>query len=170
MSTRIPLEDLHEASKALKKLYSLRVPNGEAIAARMPLGYSQSLVVRLVGNINDQPSRIPQNDIGYGQFCVSESKDERYQFELSSGLAGHQLSINPTEKHMAMSFKGAKFRKIKAKNIDDLIAKFDKYLMRFLTMVLDEVEAQNVYRQERYDSKYFQFNMSPLKQLLKEEN
>lgn len=154
---------LKKSAEVLAKHYTKRVPNGFTNVRKASLGHTQFISVGLIGDLADCSHAIRDNDIGIGSFTLG--MNTKGDYELTKGLRGHTLSCIPEIKYHAMSLRSVPFRKIKAKTLNDLIKKFDKYLMRYLDFTLERVEANDIYCQSNYDTKYFNFNTQPLKEL-----
>lgn len=145
--------DKKQAVHFLQMHYDVVFPYGYSNISKGVLGDDMFMTIGLIENQMDCSSNIRMNDIGLGRFRVTIEGDNYVLERLQ-----HALTCNPTDKYCALSLQRINYRKIKAKNIDDLVKKFDKYLTKWVNFVNEKVEAKEVYNQEKYDIKYFMFN------------
>lgn len=138
-------EMLKDIETSFKSLF----PNGW-ITTRSNWGmYKDACIIHcgLISNINDQSSRIIDNDPMYHSFILhSDSKG------FSSEVLRAGISVNPKEKYLAMSTVKTKWRKYRG-DADKTYAAFDKFFKR-LRVLLDE-NADDIYGRSRYPDKYF---------------
>lgn len=141
------------ACNFLQMHYDVRCPNGYSKMSKGVLGDDYFLSIGLIENLDDCSHRIRMNDIGTGRFKITQDEKGLILERLE-----HTLSCNPIDKYCAMSLQKIPFRKIRAKNHHELVEKFDKYLTKWFLFVNEKVEKNEIYNQEKYNVKYFQFN------------
>ena len=147
------MENVKLAVNALQSRYDNRVPNGYSRTVNSALGGCMYLSVGLIKELSDCSHSIRDNDIGKGSFKVYFD-GEHYFIEKMS----HTLTCIKLVEYHALSLRRIPFRKIKAKNIDDLVGKFDKYLSKWIEFIIERKDCNDIYRQAEYNEKYFIFN------------
>lgn len=146
------MTEVEKALQALKVSYLGLVPNGYSRTYfNLSFGIG-SLAIGLIAEERDCPSRIRENDKGHGKFGVRFENDE---YVIVKHF--HMLTVNPKIKHHALGYEKVSFRKIKAKDIESLVAKFEKYISRFLEMARKEIAENNIYNQKDVKEIYLTF-------------
>lgn len=99
----------------------------------------------------DYISNIFENDPIYHLITINKLDNEKWK---SKALAS-KIAINPTNEHHAMGFKNTRFRSSTC-SLENMYRKLSLYLLRLELLVKEEAEKNNIYKQERYDKKYFE--------------
>lgn len=147
-------DKIKQAAHFLEMHYDVVFPNGfSRVSNNFMGGENAFFTFGLIDNQQDCSSNIRDNDIGFGKFSLRIENDM-----LVLERSFHALTCLPTDKYCALSHQKVSYRKIKAKNYDELVTKFDKYLTKFVSLVNEKKAANEIYNQKNYDERYFEFN------------
>ena len=144
---------LKQAAHFLEMHYDVKFPNGFSKYSISSYSGTVFFTIGLIENQRDCSNNIRDNDIGFGKFKLYIDNNNLVLEKMF-----HALTCVPTEKYRALSHQKVPYRKIKAKDYNDLVVKFDKYLTKFSVLLSEKKEANEIYNQSKYNVRYFEFN------------
>ena len=144
-------------NKAITVSFAKYFPNGFVSSGKLPLGGGTHFTVGMIGKIEDQASKIRDNDPLTIRFAIEalpfEGNTELGDSKIAVEFNGSTLCVKPTSPHKAMDRVKIPCRRILNTPEKALVA-LDKYFAKVHEVVKAEAAASNIYRQEEIKAEY----------------
>ena len=148
-------QELQNVLDKMQAIYLKHIPNGHCFAKSRqiigsPFGHFS---VGMIEELDDCPHKIRDNDKSYGMYSL-----EIINSEFILEKVYHRISEIPRQQYNAMHLEPVKFRKMKDKDLNKFLAKFEKHIVAFKAQLKDAIENNRLYEQKSVKEIYLKLD------------
>jgi hypothetical protein len=147
-------DELQNALDKMSEIYLKHIPNGYSnMQVRQFIGVFGSVSVGMIKELDDCPNRIRDNDKAKGHYTLYLRNGE-YSIEKNS----HTISEVARLKYCAMHLEKVPFRKIVDKDLNKLLAKWEKHISKFKDQLKGIIAENKIYQQNNVKEIYLKLD------------
>lgn len=147
-------DELQNALDKMSEIYLKHIPNGYSnMRVRQIIGVFGSVSVGMIRELDDCPNRIRDNDKAKGHYMLYLHNGE-YSIEKNS----HSISEIPRLQYCAMHLEKVPFRKIVDKDLNKLLTKWEKHIVKFKEQLKRVIAENKIYHQNEVKDIYLKLD------------